>query len=161
MGCKVLQKAKFNLIYPGQKTQYRKPSILRTNENFYIENWRNPAQEITRDNLVHSADESLLVIGNKSYEPPRLFVVQQHQHFDVALSIVAEMYAAREAGFHDVVQRFQGRLIVFSELELHRARFRDEGTERRQKLCMESAYKNHYSLTNTTTCNQRFGSGRF
>ena len=83
---------------------------------------------------MNPVDESLLIVGNEADESSRLLVVQQHQDFDVALSVVAEVNAAREPGFHHVVQRLQRRLVVFRELKLHRPRFGDERAERGEKL---------------------------
>ena len=89
---------------------------------------------VTCYDLMHSIDESLLIIGDEADEATRLLVVQQHQHFDVALSVVAEMDAAGEARFHDVVKGFEGGLIVFRELKLYGSRFRNEWAERREQL---------------------------
>ena len=62
---------------------------------------------ITCDDLVHSVDKAFLVVWDETDEPSSFLVVQQHQHFNVALSIVAEMDAAREASLHNIVKRFQ------------------------------------------------------
>ena len=83
---------------------------------------------------MHAVDKTFLVIGNKPDKSPRLLVVQQHQNFDVALSLISEMYAAGKARFHDVVKGFQRGIIVFGELKFHRPRFRYQRPQWRKQL---------------------------
>ena len=83
---------------------------------------------------MNPVDETLLVVGNEAYEASRLLVVQQHENFDVALSIVSEVDAAGKARLHHVVQRLERRLVVLRELKLHRPRFRDKRSKRGEQL---------------------------
>ena len=83
---------------------------------------------------MNSVDESLLVVGNESDEAASFLVVEQHENFDVALSVVSKVDAAGKASLHDVVQGLERRLIVLGKLELHRPRFRDKRSKRGEQL---------------------------